>query len=190
MTMPRKVFFKLYRKFRVIIFQILSDQNPEGTLERVQAVQLMGAGKIRAFGGVSVGYFPSPHFFSTYAYLEARGKESSIELGKNTKINNGFVAIAEKSSIVIGENCLIGTRVEIYDSDFHALSARDRINGKPHESKPVHIGNNVFIGSNVRILKGVKIGDGAVIGNSSLVTKDIPENCLASGVPAIVIRRL
>lgn len=188
--MLRKLFFRLYRKFRVIMFQMLSNQKPQGLLERVQAVQMMGAGKIRALGRVSVGYFPSPHFFSTYGYLEARAKESSIEIGNNTKINNGFVAIAEKSSITIGENCLIGTHVEIYDSDFHSLSARERLNGDPHESKPVLIGNNVFIGSNVRILKGVKIGHGAVVANSSLVTKDIPENCLASGVPATVIRGL
>lgn len=188
--MLRKIFFRLYRKFRVILFQLLSNQKPEGSLERIQAVQVMGAGKIRALGRVSVGFFPSPHFFSTYGYLEARGKESSIELGNNTRINNGFVAIAEKSSIVIGENCLIGTHVEIYDSDFHALNARDRLYGDSHESKPVYIGNNVFIGSNVRIMKGVKIGHGAVVANSSLVTKDIPENCLASGIPAMVIRKL
>lgn len=190
MTMLTKLSFRLYRKLRVILFQLLSNQRPEGSLERVQAVQVMGAGRITAFGHVSVGYFPSPHFFSTYGYLEARAKNSSIEIGNNTKINNGFVAIAESSSIVIGENCLIGTRVEIYDSDFHALSARDRMNGDRHTSRSVQIGNNVFIGSNVRILKGVVIGHGAVIANSSLVTKNIPENCLASGVPAVVVRSL
>ena len=184
------LFFRLHRKFRVILFRLLSNQSTVGSLLRVQAVQVMGAGKIKVIGRVQVGYFPSPHFFSTYGYLEARGKESTIEIGNNTKINNGFVAIAEKSSIVIGENCLIGTRVEIYDSDFHALSASDRQNGCTHSSKPVKIGNNVFIGSNVRILKGVTIGNGAVVANSALVTKDIPENCLASGVPAMVIRTL
>jgi maltose O-acetyltransferase len=185
-----KLLFRLYSKARIIFFQLLSNQKPDGSLERVQAVQVMGAGKIKVQGRVSLGYFPSPHFFSTYGYLEARGKESTIVIGNNTKINNGFVAIAENSSISIGESCLIGTNVEIYDSDFHTLSASERLSGKPHLSKPVLIGNNVFIGSNVRIMKGVNIGNGAVIGNSSLVTKDIPENCLASGVPATVIRCL
>ncbi len=173
-----------------MFFQLLSNQTPVGPLVKVQAVQIMGAGRITAIGPVSVGYFPSPHFFSTYGYLEARGKDARIEIGSNTKINNGFVAIAEKSTITIGENCLIGTRVEIYDSDFHALSAEERQNGDKHEASPVQIGNNVFIGSNVRILKGVNIGDGCVIANGSLVTRDLPANCIALGIPATVVRSL
>lgn len=188
--MLKKTAFQLYRKARIILFQLLSNLTPEGPLQRVQAVQAIGEGRITALGHVSIGYFPSPHFFSTYSYLEARGKDSRIVIGNNTKINNGFVAIAEKSSITIGENCLIGTQVEIYDSDFHALSVESRKNGDPHEAIPVQIGNNVFIGSNVRILKGVTIGDGCVIANASLVTKDIPSNCIASGIPATVVRHL
>lgn len=188
--MLNRLFFRLYRKARVILFQFLSNQTPIGPLEKVQAVQVMGAGRVTALGHVSIGYFPSPLFFSTYGYLEARERDARIEIGYNTKINNGFVAIAEKSSITIGENCLIGTRVEIYDSDFHALSPETRRNGDRHEASPVRIGNNVFIGSNVRILKGVTIGDGCVIANSSLVTRDLPANSIASGIPAAVIRSL
>lgn len=188
--MIKSTIFRIYSKARVVLFKILSNQTSVGNLERVQAVQLMGAGRITAFGKVSVGYFPSPYFFSTYGYLEARGKDSRIEIGDGTKINNGFVAVAEKSSITIGENCLIGTHVEIFDSDFHVLSAEGRRNGGTHESSPVSIGNNVFIGSNVRVLKGVTIGDGAVIANSSVVARDVPENCIASGIPAKVVRDL
>ena len=185
-----RIFFKIYRKIRIALFQLLSNQPIVGTLDRIQAVQAVGAGTITMKGRVSIGYFPSPHFFSTYGYLEARSEAAKIEIGNNTKINNGFVAIAEKSIIRIGENCLIGTCVEIYDSDFHALKASERSTGDSHECKPVTIGNDVFIGSNTKILKGVTIGNGSVIGNSSLVTKDIPENCLASGVPAKWVRSL
>lgn len=187
--MLKRAIFRLYRKARIIFFQLLSNQSPVGPLVKVQAVQVMGAGRITALGPVSIGYFPSPHFFSTYGYLEARGKDARIEIGSNTKINNGFVAIAEKSSITIGNNCLIGTRVEIYDSDFHATDPYIRINGGQHTCIPVKIGNNVFIGSNVRILKGVTIGDGAVIANGSLVTSDLPENSVALGMPAKVVKR-
>lgn len=171
------------------MYNFLSNQTPIGLLKKVQAVQVMGEGRITALGPVSVGYFPSPHFFSTYCYLEAREKDARIEIGGNTKINNGFVAIAEKSLITIGENCLIGTCVEIYDSDFHALGAEARRNEEKHEGRDVRIGNNVFIGSNVRILKGVTIGDGCVIANSSIVTRDLPANSIAAGIPAKVIRK-
>ncbi len=54
----------------------------------------------------------------------------------------------------------------------------------------VKIGNNVWLGSEVTILKGVTIGDNAVIGAKSLVTKNIPANCIAAGVPAKVIRMI
>lgn len=188
--MLRRIIFKIYREARIILYDLLSNQTIDGHLKRIQAVQVMGNGKITANGRVSIGYFPSPHFFSTYGYLEARGQKSKIEIGNNTHINNGFVAIAENSSIIIGQNCLIGTSVEIYDSDFHALSAQDRLNSDLHESKPVKIGNNVFIGSNAKILKGVTIGDNAVVANSALVTKNIPNNCVAYGIPAKVVHKI
>lgn len=188
MATLKRVFFSLYRRARIMMFQLLSNQTPVGPLNKVQAVQVMGEGTITALGPVSLGYFPSPHFFSTYGYLEAREKDARIEIGSNTKINNGFVAIAEKSLIKIGENCLIGTRVEIYDSDFHALSAEARRNGEKHEGREVRIGDYVFIGSNVRIFKGVSIGYGCVIANSSVVTSDLPANSFAGGIPAKVIR--
>ena len=56
--------------------------------------------------------------------------------------------------------------------------------------KPIHIGKNVWIGSNSTILPGVSIGDNAVIGAGSVVTKDIPENMMAVGHPARVIKSI
>lgn len=188
--MLKRVVFRLYCKARILLFMLLSNNLPLGKLHRIQAVQIVGAGRVMGLGNVFIGYFPSPHFFSSYCYLEARAKDSRIEIGNNTRINNGFVAIAEKSSITIGENCLIGARVEIYDSDFHALSAESRRSGIEHTASSVRIGSNVFIGSNVRILKGVTIGDGCTVGNGSLVINDLPANSLSAGIPAKVIRML
>jgi len=54
----------------------------------------------------------------------------------------------------------------------------------------VTIGNNVWIGGNVTILPGVTIGDNCTIGAGSVVTRDIPDNSVAAGNPARVIRRL
>jgi acetyltransferase-like isoleucine patch superfamily enzyme len=62
--------------------------------------------------------------------------------------------------------------------------------GEMHKCYDVEIGDRVFMGSNVRVLKGVTIGTGAVIANSAVVTRDIPANCVAAGVPAKVIRHL
>ena len=64
-----------------------------------------------------------------------------------------------------------------------------RKNGEMY-SFPITIGNNVWSGSHVVINPGVTIGDNAVIGAGSVVTKDIPPNVVAAGVPCRVIREI
>ena len=52
------------------------------------------------------------------------------------------------------------------------------------------IGNNVWLGDKVTILGGVHIGDNVIIGTNSVVTKDIPANAMAAGVPARVLKQI
>lgn len=55
-------------------------------------------------------------------------------------------------------------------------------------TKPITIGNHVYIGNNVIILPGVNIGNNVIIGAGAVVSKDIPDNSVAVGVPARVIK--
>ena len=57
-------------------------------------------------------------------------------------------------------------------------------------AKPVKIGNNVWVGAGVHINQGVTIGDNTIIGSGSVITKDIPANVVAAGVPCKVIREI
>lgn len=57
-------------------------------------------------------------------------------------------------------------------------------------SKPITIGNNCWLASNAVVCAGVTISDNCVIGAGSVVTKDIPSDSLAVGVPAKVIRKI
>ena len=69
------------------------------------------------------------------------------------------------------------------------INARRRIVGSTF-SKEVTIGNDVWIGGNCVIMPGIKIGSGVVVGANSVVTKDIPDFCIALGSPAKVIRKV
>jgi len=120
--------------------------------------------------------------------LMADGVNSKIEIGTNTRIHG--TCIHAKGSITIGQNCLIAANCQIIDSNGHLLSMKDpsnRIN-TIDEFKEITIGNNVWIGANSIILPGVSIGDGSVIAAGSIVTKNIPANCIAGGNPAKLIQ--
>jgi galactoside O-acetyltransferase len=153
----------------------------------VQPTLFLGEGQIFIGRKVSFGVGKSPFLLSGYGYVEARTEDSRIVFGDDIYINNNFVIFSEGEGIDIGSNTLMGTNVEITDSDGHDLSASGRISGKPRTGK-VTIGKNVFIGSNVRILRSVVIGDNSVIGNGSIVTTSIPANMIAAGNPAKPIR--
>ena len=179
--------------FRIIIFifkNILSSiQIIEGNPKILQPSLFIGSGKICFEKDVILGYFPSPFFFSGYIHIEARDESSIIRFGMRTMIGNSFTAISAGASIFIGRDCLIGTNVEIFSSDFHNINPITR-RVAPAPSKDVVIGNNVWIGNSVKILKGVSIGNNSVIGAGSIVTKNIPSNTVFEGNPAKEIRKL
>lgn len=187
----RKLFFSIFQGCRIALYKILSNASIVGQRPNLkQPMQAVGSGVIQFNGCVNIGFFPSPYFFSSYAYIEARNRGAKITIGNNTSINNGFVAIAEHTSIQIGERVLIGTNVEIIDSDFHGIKLVDRLTSKPQWAKPVVIENDVFLGSNVRVCKGVTIGSGSVVANGSIVVGDIPRGVIAAGNPAKIIRNI
>lgn len=100
--------------------------------------------------------------------------------------------ITATNSITIGDNLLTGTNVFITDNS-HGNTDKT-ILGIPPTERPlcskgsVSIGSNVWLGNNVCVLPGVKIGDNSIIGANSVVTKSIPANAVAAGIPAKVIR--
>lgn len=173
---------------RILFYRFISGCCVVGHPIRNQPLQTVGRGLVEFSGRVFVGVFPSPYFFSSYSYIEARNSTARISIGDGTWINNGFTAIAEHCSIEIGKRVLIGTNVEIFDSDFHGIHIADREKSKPEWGKSVVIEDDVFIGSSVRVMKGVTIGKGSVIANSSVVVKNIPAGVVAGGNPARVIK--
>ena len=109
----------------------------------------------------------------------------NITVGKNVFIN-ACCKFQDQGGIIIGNGVLIGHNVTLATLN-HDERPEFRQNIYP---KPIKIGNNVWIGSNATILAGVTIGDGAIIGANAVVTKDIPSNMVAVGIPAKVIRKI
>lgn len=99
-----------------------------------------------------------------------------------------------KNKIEIGNNVNIGAECLIIDTDFHSTSWEDRADRSQDvqnaKSAPIKIGDYVFIGARCIILKGVKIGEKTIIMAGSVVTKDIPSNCIAGGNPCQVLKQL
>ncbi|QMU07693.1 sugar O-acetyltransferase [Levilactobacillus suantsaii] len=99
--------------------------------------------------------------------------------------NNNFV---DDGEIFIGSDTMIGPGCTLATAA-HPTSPRLR-RAKLQFNQPIHIGENVWIGSGVTVLPGVTIGDNAIIGAGSIVTKDIPQNVIAVGDPARVLRAI
>ncbi|MDE5683689.1 MAG: maltose O-acetyltransferase, partial [Muribaculaceae bacterium] len=87
-----------------------------------------------------------------------------------------------------GDDAFIGPNVSIYTA-CHPIAAEKR-RSRQEWAEAVTIGNDVWIGGGVTIVPGVSIGDRVVIGAGSVVTKDIPSDCVAAGNPARIIKRL
>lgn len=112
----------------------------------------------------------------------------SIVIGDNTTIEGAHIAVTEpNSSIYIGKDCMFSAGIDIRNGDSHSII--DKQTGKRiNYAKDIEIGNHVWIGNGAQILKGVKIGSESIIGIKSLVTKDIPQNSIAVGMPAAVVK--
>lgn len=174
---------------RIKKYEILSDcARVTGKPIKYHPLLLKGKGIISFGKNVQIGVVSSPNFYSHYTYLESREEWSEIIIGDNVAINNAF-SIECSSKVVIENDVLIGVGCSIIDNDGHDLAIEKRNIGYPKTAQ-VYICQNVFLGSNVTILKGVTIGKNSIIGNGSVVTKNIPENVIAAGNPAKVIRNL
>lgn len=89
--------------------------------------------------------------------------------------------------ITLGEHVYITDGVKFITHDGATLLFRDRVPDL-EITKPIKVGSNVYFGNNAVILPGVTIGNNVIVGAGAVVTKDIPDNSVAVGVPARVIK--
>ena len=151
-----------------------------------QLPYLTGNGSIRIGEGV---YLSGKSSFSfNNRHLDA----PVLEVGDGTFVGHSC-SFSVARAIRIGRHCLIAGGGRISDYDGHPLDAAERRAGNTSplaEVKPVSIGCDVWIGARAVILKGVTVGDRAIIGACSVVTKDVPPDCIVAGNPARIVKDL
>ena len=117
-------------------------------------------------------------------------------VGRSCFMNFNFT-VQDDAQVTIGDYCSFGPNVTIV-TPLHPMLPNERrgVLCKDGETrhlcyaKPVTIGNDCWFGAGVTVCPGVTVGDGCVIGAGSVVTRDIPANSFAAGVPAKVIRSI
>lgn len=117
---------------------------------------------------------------------------AKLNIGKNVGISSSCLWV--HNYLTIGNNVKIGADTIILDSNAHSLDFIKRRNY--YEDSPntlnagIEIGDDVLIGTRCILLKGIKIGSRSIIGAGSVVTKDIPPDCIAAGNPCKPIKKL
>ena len=101
-----------------------------------------------------------------------------------------MMCAGKNSKIIIGEDCLISYHVHIRTTTHNYEDKNVLIRNQGHKENDIIIGNDVWIGFGAQIMSGITIEDGAVIAAGAVVTKDVPANMIAAGVPAKVIRKV
>lgn len=116
------------------------------------------------------------------------GWGGALSIGANTWIQPRCQINAYKGSIHIGSGVDMAPNCALYSYD-HGFASGSTIRQQPLQTKgDIVIGDNAWLGFGVIVLSGVHIGAGAVVGAGALVCADIPDNAIAVGAPAKVVR--
>ena len=115
--------------------------------------------------------------------------DSKIEIGHRVTATGGL-QIASQNKIIIEDDVMFATNVFLNDASHGYKNATDPYKYQQMwKIKPIVIKMGSWIGQNVVILPGVTIGELSIIGANSVVTKSVPEKCIAAGSPAKVLKR-
>ncbi len=139
----------------------------------------------------------------THIEVGAKLDSSKVVIGKNVHIgefsyisagvviedrvninSNVQIVTSPGGSVTVGKDSLIGQNVVIRANDHNFSNLEIPINKQGHLGGEIIIGKNVWLAANVVVTRNTSIGDGSVIGAASVVTEDIPTNCVAVGAPA------
>lgn len=172
--------------FRKIAYKIQDRKNKKDLLKAtgVKPEHLIVFGKVFARWGVKVVLGKNVTFGNNVVLYG----DGIIEIGDDVFINDGAMIYASRAAgVVIGSGTAIAPFCYITDSD-HSIDKSTPIRLQKPISSKVTIGKECWLGAHACILKGSIVHDGAVVGAGAVVKGEIPENAVAVGVPAKVIK--
>lgn len=132
------------------------------------------------FPNIGVNCHIEPPVYCDYGY--------NMSIGDDVYMNFNCTLL-DCGKIRIGSKTLIGPNVQLYAAE-HPVDPTARLTSREECTQPIVIGENVWIGGQSILLPGITVGNNSVIGAGSVVTKDVPENVMAAGNPARVLRKL
>lgn len=178
------IYFRLRDFFSVLLYRLLAPLFAKfgRGVRVVYPLRIWGARHIALEDNVTIEYG------SYIAVLPQQGQPVRLQIGKGSQIGNHVHIICTRR-IMIGTNVLIADRVYLSDN-LHEYQdvTRPVLHQGLKQIGDVEIGDGAWIGENVCIV-GARIGKGSVVGANAVVTRDIPDYCVAVGAPAVVIRR-
>jgi acetyltransferase-like isoleucine patch superfamily enzyme len=178
---PKKIFYML----RIIFFYLINLKK----FKRVGYTSIIYKPlRIQGKKYISIGKNVCIQKLSWLAAFKLDENEPELVFGDGCNIGD-FNHIAAVRKVVFGKNVLTANRVYVSDN-LHGFESIDiPINHQPVKFKSeVYIGDGSWLGENVCII-GANVGKNCVVGANSVVTKDIPDYCVAVGMPAKIIKR-
>lgn len=130
-----------------------------------------------------------------FCRFDLDGRKETLFIGENCEMGD-MTHIVAHETVRIGNNVLIASKCFISDTNHGNTGSWETSHSLPDTppserelvTAPVEIGDRVWIGENAVILAGVSVGSGSIIGANSVVTKSVPDRCIAAGAPAQVVK--
>jgi acetyltransferase-like isoleucine patch superfamily enzyme len=179
------IHFKIRDHVSVILYRVFFSRSFRGFGRGARVIwplRIVGSRFVRLGDGVTVQYG------AYIAVLQTSSQTPALDIGSGTQVGNHSHIICTRK-IEIGARVLIADRVYIADNLHEYQDVERPVMDQPlRQLEPVAIGAGSWIGENVCIV-GCTIGKNCVIGANSVVTRDIPDYCVALGCPAVPVKR-
>ena len=122
-----------------------------------------------------------------HGFMNLLGSDATLVIGPRTTMVQGSLQLHEAGEIRIGADCMLSSQVYVSLSDIHPIF--DRGSGRRlNAAASIELGDHVWVGLRCMVMKGAKVGGGSVLAAGAIVSGAVPENVIAAGAPARVIR--